>query len=617
MEEKLAVPDSAVNRQVAQARLIIGLLQGFLLYLLYRSAQDHVWPATEREIFAPLLLVLSFIPVLLISGLGHLNKSQLARWAGIALPVIWALGYYDIWRGGGHAAGWLGGPASPIPSPLLFIFTGIALFIGQALVLAASVDRRRFARYPTYFEISWKLAIQLIFSQWFIGALWVILWIGAALFMLIKLDFLTRLLTKPWFFIPVTALAFSAAFHLTDVRPAIVRGIRTLLLVLMSWLLPLATLIVLGFMLGLLASGLAPLWATHNATAILLGTAAVLILLVNATYQNGEIGGQISRILRHSARIAAALLTPIVAIGIYALWLRVQDYGWTTDRLIAAACLLIAACYAAGYLWAAVDRTWLGRIAPSNVFTSFAILAVLLSLFSPIADPARVSVASQIARLDAGKVRADRFDFDYLKFEGARYGANALAMLKASSHGPDAALIREKAEAALNKHNRWEQRAPARPASAQEIAANIHVRTSGATLPQSFLKQGWASSRNPWQIPQCLKAVGQECDAYLIDFNHDGIQEILLIGSPGRENNAPVFMLNAAGTWDMPGTLQIRSQGAGACGKNLLEKLAGGDYRLAAPLFSDLEIGGQRLIFMPNNLPANNDCREQNESSGK
>lgn len=612
MEEKLAIPDSAVSRQVAGTRLAVGLLQGILLYVLYRAAQDKIWPATDREIFAPLLLALFFVPVLFVSGLGHINNKQLLRWVGIALPIIWALGYYDVWRSGSHAAGWFGSS-----TPLLFFFTGIGLFVSQALVLASSADNRRIARYPSYFEASWKLAIQLIFSLCFIGALWAILWMGAALFMLIKLDFLRRLLTKPWFFIPITALAFSAAFHLTDVRPAIVRGIRTLLLVLMSWLLPLATIIVLGFMLGLLGTGLEPLWATRRATTVLLGTAAVLVLLINAAFQNGEIGDQLSRVLRYSARVAAVLLTPIILIGIYALWLRVQDYGWSTNRLIAAACLLVATCYATGYLWAAIDRTaWLQRIAPSNVFTSFVFLGVLLALFSPIADPARVSVDSQVARLISGKIRADKFDFDHLKFGGARYGAEALEKLKTLSLGPDTPLIREKAEAALKKQNRWEQRPPFEKAGVMEITANINVRAGAEALPPSFLKQDWSTLKNQWQLPQCLKSQNQKCDAHLIDFNNDGTKEILLIGNPGGEYTPPIFMLNAAQTWEIAGTLQLGTHASGQCRKNLLESLATGTYRPVPPLLNELEIAGQRIFVTPNKASAGG-CKAENGSEKK
>ncbi|MBC7490084.1 MAG: hypothetical protein H7240_09155 [Glaciimonas sp.] len=45
-------------------------------------------------------------------------------------------------------------------------------------------------------------------------------------------------------------IAFSFAFHLTDVRPNIVKGIRTLLLVLMACLLPVAVMVIGGFFIS-------------------------------------------------------------------------------------------------------------------------------------------------------------------------------------------------------------------------------------------------------------------------------------------------------------------------------------------------------------------------------
>jgi hypothetical protein len=59
---------------------------------------------------------------------------------------------------------------------------------------------------------------------------------------------------------------------------------------------------------------------------------------------------------------------PVVLVGIYALGLRVAQYGWTADRVIAAACLLVALFYAAGYLWAASQYdTWLRPVTTVNV----------------------------------------------------------------------------------------------------------------------------------------------------------------------------------------------------------------------------------------------------------
>jgi hypothetical protein len=116
-----------------------------------------------------------------------------------------------------------------------------------------------------------------------------------------------------------------------------VRGVRTLASTLLSWLLPLTTLIAAGFLAALLFTGLDPLWATRRAASLVLAIAAVLIVLINAVYQDGEREHPAAFILRSAGIVAAVALTPLVAIAAHAVMLRVNQYGWTLERVFAAA----------------------------------------------------------------------------------------------------------------------------------------------------------------------------------------------------------------------------------------------------------------------------------------
>ncbi len=599
--------ESVVTSKVAAGRLALGLLQGLVLYFLYHAAKTGGWPATQPALFAPLLLVWLLVPVILISSLGHLSARTAVVWIALAAAVIAGLAFHDFWRGSASAD--YGAGVTPdwrrlLPSGLLIAFSIAGFYIAHALVLAGAQDRRRIARYATYFEAAWKLAIQLAFSALFVGALWLVLSLGAELFMLVQLDFLKMLLREAWFNIPVIAFAFafSCAMYITDVRPAIVRGIRTLVLVLLSWILPIATLIVGGFLLSLAGTGLQALWATRHATSVLLGALAVLVLLINAAFQNGEAGLGVARAIRVSARIAALLLLPMVAIAVYSLGLRVNDYGWTSDRVIAAACLLVAACYAAGYAWAALRRDgWLSAIAEVNVATAFVVLAVLLALFTPLADPARLSVASQVARLESGKVGVDKFDFNFLRFDGARYGLAALERLKSHARGPDAARVQRLAQAALDMKSRsypgaasvQEQATPA------DIAANLHAWPPSATLPESLLQEPWHKNQRQWELPRCLLRKAQACDAYLLDFSGDGKPELLLVGVE-RATGAALMREDDSGRWIVAGHMPPDLAGCAV----LREQLKAGGFRLVAPRLRDLEVAGQRIAVQETNQPA-------------
>jgi hypothetical protein len=591
MEHNEIALEAQVSRKVMAARLAVGLVQGLLLYWLYAAGRDVAWPATAPYLMVPLLTVLLILPVLLVSSLGHLALRQAAIWLLAALAVLLVLALHDVWRGANSypfLSNWNGRPVFS-PSMLLVFFSCVFFFIAHALVLAGAQDGKRIASYNTYFEVAWKLAIQLLFSAFFVGALFLVLYMGANLFMLVKLRFLHVLLEASWFNVPVICTAFSCAMHVTDVRPSIVRGIRTLLLVLMSWILPVAVVLVTGFLCTLPFTGLTALWETRHATSVLLFTAAVLLVLINAAFQNGQ--AIVALPLRVGARTAAILILPVIMVGIYALGLRVVQYGWTSDRVTAAACLLVASSYAIGYLWAAYQYdTWLRPLAVVNIFTSFLVLAVLLALFTPIADPARVGVNSQMARLAKGKIVAAKFDFRYLRFEGGRYGQAALEELKRST-GPDAALLQREAAAAqaLDLKQRWQP--PVRSTAPVSVVANLTVWPAGAQLPAGFVAQKWDAMQDD-RKPDCLTSKDGKCDAFILAVGGEGRQQVLLVSKP-NVGQGRLFEAGADGNWTVVATLSYSDI---AC-KPVMEKLRKGEFNLVDRPYKDLNVGGRRLEF--------------------
>jgi hypothetical protein len=591
MPPTLSHPELPAPR-VGGPRLLIGLLQGGLLYLLYRAFDDHAWPATAPQVFAPLCLVAGLAPVLLVSGLGHMPRRSLLRWALGAAVVLAILGWYDAWRIADLPMPQPkdNGLAQSIrPTNALVMFSMIGLFIAHALVLAAARDGRPVARHATYFDVAWKLGVQLGFSALFVGVTWLVLQLGAQLFELVKLDFLRRLIEKPWFAIPVTTFALACALQLTDVRPAIVRGIRGLALTLMSWLLPVAVLLVAGFLASLPFTGLSPLWATRHAASVLLLAAALFVGLVNAAWQDGSEAAAPARPVRVGARVAALLLAPLVALAVYALALRVADYGWSVERVQAAACMLVASCYALGYAWTASQRGWLPALDRVNTATAFVILAVIVLVFSPLVDPARIAVHSQMARLAGGRVGVQRFDFAFLRFDGARFGRAALDRLDARASGPDAMLTRQRIAAVRKLQNAWNRHELDQGAA--DLAANLRPRPAGASLPASLLHADPNTFGERWRLPQCLYRPHEVCDALQFDVNGDGKPEVLLLPVDGRLGS--VLGETAPGQWRLVGTINVS-----ACGPVRAALLAG-NARSVEPPLRDIEAGGAQLHVVP------------------
>ena len=574
------LPDTIDHRLpswLGHARIGIGLAQGALLYLLYTALQHNSWPATVPLLFAPLVMLGVLLPIILSSALGHLPRRTLALWCGAAAVAIALLTMYDIWRR-------LGGTEMlrPTPSGALWVCLAAGCFIAHALVLAGARERRRVASYATYFEVAWTLGLQVAFSGLFVGATWLVLQLGASLFDLIRLDFLSQTMRKAWFFIPVTTFAFASALHLTDVKPAIVRGIRNPLHVLLSWTLPVLTLLVGGFLASLPFTGLEPLWATRSAAGMLLSAAATFVVLINAAYQDGS--ERPARVIAISARVASLLLAPLTLLAAYAVALRVLDHGWSTDRVIAAACLLVAACYAGGYAAAALRRGWLPTLAGVNIAAAFTVIGVLALLLSPPGDPGRIAVASQLARLDAGKIPLRQLDLAYLWHHGARYGRAALARVQSNTTGADAAWLRTELA-----RLRQPDLDAGTVTGVIRLADQLRVWPAGAVLPAGFVQTEWRNAQQWGRLPRCMRSQNAACDAFVLDLGGDTRPEVVVVGAGG--DGGAVLRQNARGAWELAASLPVM---LGDC-TPLFDAMRAGRLRAAPPVLADLEIDGRRI----------------------
>ena len=274
------------------------------------------------------------------------------------------------------------------------------LFIPNALIAAGDADRRDIANYPSYFDASWKHGLQLVLAAGIVGVFWLRSWLGAELFRLIQIEYPAELIKRPWFWIPVTTLVVTYALHATDVRVGMTRGARTLALTLLSWLLPLMAAMALAFLGALPFTGLEPLWNTRRATALLLTATAALVFLINEAYQDGRTE-TITPVLRYVHRGGwshpgaagdARRLRPGAAGGAVRLDAATYHHsGMHRGRELLRGRL--CACRRAVRQGAQLDRT-------TNVAAALVVLATLLALATPTADPARLSVADQVARLE-------------------------------------------------------------------------------------------------------------------------------------------------------------------------------------------------------------------------
>lgn len=528
------------SQQAFILRLLVGALFGATIAYLVGDS-DVAQPQTGlwRDTLSMTLALIAFV---IWAGAGAMRRISLAGWSFVAFILV----YYIIWSTRTADAN---GSVDLVGTTFLVL---PLLFIAHELVSSGDQAGRWIAPYETYFDEAWKRGVQLALAILFTLLFWGILWLGAALLGFIGFDWLKELLGERYFAMPITGLAFGAAVHLGDVQTKLLANVRSLILGVLAWLLPVITLIGAIFAVSLAFSGLAPLWATKAATATLLSACIGFVLLINAAYQQGDVERLVPVVLKWCVRAAAILLLIFAVLAVWSLGLRIGQYGLSAERVFAGLGVLIALAYGIGYTIAVfVPGRWMGALEPLNIGLAMFKCALFIAILTPIASPDRLSVNDQVSRLNSGKVTVANFDWWLLKDETGTYGKNALKML-ATSPNP---AIATKAKAAIDneigerpRRERENDSAEPRPTRADIEAINV-VFPNGAKLPESFIQTDFTVNDIGFSVPSCLrmpppKNQKPDCKAALLDLNQDSVPEVLV-----RDGSSLTVLSQINGQW--------------------------------------------------------------------
>ena len=207
----------------------------------------------------------------------------------------------------------------------------------------------------------------------------------------------------------------------------------------------------------------------------------------------------------------------------------------------------------------------------------------MLALFSPLADPARLSVDDQMARFANGTIAADKLDLKYLRWDAGRYGKAALENLAA---GDGDKGFREAASQLLAAKNRYQQGEATHP-----LASNLVIHSPDGTLPDSFMSQDWRVPKD-FSVPNCLRATtSARCDVFVKDMKGDGSLQIIIVQGAAVTG----FERDAIGTW------HLTARWMSSC-SDTTKALQKGDFTAAPavpPPWPDLDVAGQRLHLEP------------------
>lgn len=371
-----------------------------------------------------------------------------ARWAAIfSLVAGLVVAAVMLWNG--PPGGWTDNDGWRLVSGIFAILVAAPLF--QTIR-----DEGRFALpYARLFDHGWTDAVLGGLALCFLGATWLLAFLLGALFDLISIDVVERLLRQEWFGMTMTGAALGGAIGVLREQERIVASLRNVAVAVLGLLAP-----VLGAGLGLFLlatpfTGLEPLWeATKATTPILLTCVLGAAVLVNVVIGGSEDEEKRSRPLRWGARLLALAMLPLAAIAAISIGERIGQHGLTPSRLWTLVVVIVSIVAAVAYLAALVPGRpggWSGRIRAANRHLAIGVGGVALLLATPLAGFGALSARDQVARLTAGKVAPERFDWKALAFD---FGPAGRRELLALSRSPNPS-IRRLAAATARAEDRW------------------------------------------------------------------------------------------------------------------------------------------------------------------
>lgn len=539
--------------------VLIALLQGLMLYLAQELADQ--WPF--RDIgwrycwYAWVLTVPSAVALTLVD----LRDHRLWLQAALASALVLALAAWIGWNLSGETALY----AAPLQVPFS-VCLAIAVFVALPWWQFRLQHGHWRADYGALFERAWQNGLTLVLAAVFTGLTWLLLWLWSALFQLVKVDFFRVLFGEDAFIALATGCLVGFGVLIGRTQHRAMQITRQVLFAVCRGLLPLLAFIAVLFVLALPFTGLAPLWATRSAASLLLTLAMLLIVLANAVYQHDDGTPPYPTWLRRLVEASLLALPVYAGLALYAMGARIGQYGWSVERFWGMAVAVLISGYAIGYAFAAVRRQgrWLQRLEPVNRWMCWIVLATAILASSPVLDPLRITVASQMQRLQADPSQLTGADANLLRFELGRRGVQALRTLQqvpAVAADTRVSSMITQALARQERKYRWDNHIDDGVRDLAGLKSMVTLAAGTASLPEDWWQ---AVLERRLDADECLdydKQGDVRCIAVRRDLDGDGVDDVLLCVTSRLNATRCLLQVRAGKGWEKTGTFYFTDTG--------------------------------------------------------
>lgn len=564
--------DSAeISRTTRWGMIFIGLLQGTLCYLLmtYLAPHNDGWlfygmPATIAITSALLLTVVSF------------KQRALWYWMALIFVVVLAM---SVWLK------WQVEDSDKWRQHEVFMFYGWRLLLMAMLALpwiqySLHVSREQ-ARYPHFYRQLWLNALTLLIVFVANGLFWLVLLLWSEMFKLVGIPFFSTLFfDTDWFGYVAFGLITALAVVLARTQSRLVTAVQKLLTFIATGLLPLVALLALMFILTLPFTGLEAISQRVSAAGLMSTLTLLLLLLMAIVREPQKEALPYPGALRYLIKCSLIVAPIYMLIAGWSLWVRIQQYGWTPERLYGVLVVMVLLVWSFGYLASILrrGRNPLELQGPVILGVSLLALGLLVLLSSPVIDAWRISVNSHMGLYHSGKIKPDQVSLYMLDHSGKPGRAALEALQKDVAFNQDSKRRRD-----LNSLLQG-RRDPVKELTATQLVSKV-VMAPGSQKPDDAF---WAFVKTQgYRITSCAEQ--NACVLVSQDLNADGHPEQVLYAFGDGESLVFGMQKNK---WDL---LAVATLPEGFTKDKLLQAVANQQLGSAPRIWRDITIDGKRL----------------------
>ena len=588
----MAATDRRGNTTDRAVMAAMGGVAGLALWVLADVLPD--WLQNDRLVMFLAALAGSFF-VALLAAFGPLRAPKAALAAGLVSVVPSLLFFWASFRFE-NVENYL-----ETAHPLLAF--AILVAVPLPFLIAALGPVGSWRDYPELFAQSWNIVGRYIAAWLFTGLFWAVILLSTALFGIIGLEILDDFLEiepVPYLLSGlVLGLALAVVHELSDyVSPYLVLRLLRLLL-------PLVLVVVAIFLIMVPVRGLSGLFGDFSAAGILMAMAVGAATLVTTAIDQSDDEAIGMPFMRACVQALALVLPLLAGLAIYAIWTRVNQHGWSPDRLAAATIAVIVLGYAVLYAVAILGRSaWMARIRLFNTWMALIVVGVAVLWLTPMLNPQRISAQDQLGRFAEGKTSVEDLDLWTIGRTWGKAG-RAVAPLFAEVEREDQPLVAEQLAALEAADSQWDyEKLLSGPHSdrMKVFLSRVKVRPEGAELPPEIF--GNSGSPGSW-LGSCDRETSggnPGCVLLLADLlpDSDGTEVLLALKEEGNWVRAEMWSRGSEGDWrNHGGPLPLTGAGSFGNSDSLIDDIVAGRFALEPIMVPTLRFGDNRYMMSP------------------